>query len=157
MNVAMLVAILLGAAVPAVAELRDDDLGQPREISERSWLELRLQVLGQALSYPAYRVSVGLTDSNVVRFEFWISTPMSQHLAESGREDSEQILTYHAEGIQKRVGDLLHADFPRLWSDYDALRDFEGDFMTPGPELDDPPERWARWRQDTLEWSWRPR
>ena len=156
MSPALLAGILLCFAVPAMAELRNDDLAAPREISERSWLDLQLQVLGQGLSYPAYRVAVGLTDSNRVRFEFWISTPMAQHLTEAGREDSERILAYHAEGIQKRVGDLLQGEFPNLWSDYDAGWDFEGEFMTPGAELDDPPERWARWRKNELEWSWRP-
>ena len=156
MNLVLLTGILLYFAVPGIAELRNDDLSSPRVITERSWLDLQLHVLGQGLSYPAYRVSVGLTDSNRVRFEFWISTPMAQHLTETGRADSERILSYHAEGIQKRVGDLLHREFPDLWSVYDTGWDFEGEFMTPGAELDDPPERWASWRKNELEWSWRP-
>ncbi|MDA0337882.1 MAG: hypothetical protein O2782_22160 [bacterium] len=156
MKSALLAVIFLSASAASMADLPEQALAQPRKISERSWLELHLQVLGHGLSYPAYRVSVGLTDSNRVRFEFWISTPMAQHLTEAGREESERILAYHAEGIQKRVGDLLHREFAALWSGYDAKRDFQGEFMTPGVELDDPPERWASWQKNALQWSWSP-
>ncbi|HJP30771.1 MAG TPA: hypothetical protein QGF95_09480 [Candidatus Latescibacteria bacterium] len=154
---ALLVAgVLLAVGLPLAADLPAEDLALPRQVSEGSWLEMRLEVLGLALSYPAYRVSVSLTDSNQVGFEFWISTPMAKHLSEAGRKETERVLAYHAEGIQKRVGDLLRSEFPVLWPRYDGRHDFVGEFLTPGAELDDPPERWALWREDALEWSWRP-
>lgn len=150
-------ALCLGTpSTPVLAELRDADLAQIRQVSERDWLQLRLQVLGLGLSYPAYRVSVTLTDSNQVQFEFWMSTPMAQHLSEAGRKESERILAYHAEGIQRRVGRLLRDEFPVLWAEFDGQSDLMGDFLTPGDELEDPPQRWARWQEQDLVWSWRP-
>ncbi|HCL31021.1 MAG TPA: hypothetical protein DIC52_21645 [Candidatus Latescibacteria bacterium] len=148
--------LLLLASTPTLAELRGDDLTLPRQVTEGGWLDLRLQILGLGLSYPAYRVSVALTDSNQVRFEFWISSPMAQHLSDAGREETERILAYHAKGIQKRVADMIGKEFPVLSPRYDGRRDFKGEFMTPGVELDSEPERWARWREETLEWSWHP-
>ena len=88
-----------------------------------------------------------------MHFEFWLSTPMSQHLQESGRKETERLLTYHAEGIMERVAELLQRDFPRLWTSYDGESDFEGQFMVPGEELDAPPQRWARWRTGRFAWE----
>lgn len=152
----VLATVALICATPVRAELPEADLAQLRQVSQRDWLQLRLQVLGLGLSYPAYRVSVALTDSNRVRFEFWISTPMAQHLSEAGRKETERILSYHAEGIQRRVGRLLRDEFPLLWSRFDASADLSGDFLTPGDELEDPPQQWARWQGQELVWSWRP-
>lgn len=150
-----LAAALLCAA-PAAADLPADDLAAMRVITVRDWLHLRLQVLGQALSYPAYRVNLALAEDNRIRFEFWISTPMSRHLTEAGRRETERILAYHAEGMQNRVADLLEREFATLWPAYDSTTDFSGEFLTPGDELESPPDRWASWREGDLEWSWRP-
>jgi hypothetical protein len=101
-------------------------------------------------------VSVALTDSGRVDFEFWMSTGLAKHLSEEGRDETERILAYHAKGIQNRVADLLREEFSALWPSYDSRLDFGGDFMTAGTDLDAPPQRWARWREEALEWSWRP-
>jgi len=156
MGPAILGAFVLFAAAPTPAELPAQDLALPRQVTEGSWLNLRLQVLGLSLSYPAYRVSVALTDSDRVGFEFWMSTGMARHLSEEGRDETERILAYHAEGIENRVADLLREEFPALWPSYDSRLDFVGEFMTAGTDLDAPPQRWARWREEALEWSWRP-
>lgn len=146
--------LAVGAApTPAGAELRDEDLALPRTVSERVWLQLRLQVLGLELTYPAYRVAVELGDSNAVRFVLWISTPMAQHLQEAQREEATRVLSYHAEGIQRRVGELLQRDFPNLWPRYDGRRDFAGEFRVPAAKPDGPPQRWARWEADSLHWD----
>lgn len=147
------VAILSCAAVPTDAQLRDADLAQVRTVTEGDWLSLRLQVLGLELSYPAYRVVLELGDSSVVHFALWISTPMAKHLQDSGREESSRLLSYHAEGIQNRVADLLRRDFAKLWPRYDGRRDFAGEFMVPAAQPDGPPERWARWKEDALRWD----
>ena len=147
--------LCLGAARPAPAELPGAVLEAPRIVTTEDWLQLRLQVLGLGLSYPAYRVALHLDDGGV-RFEFWISTPMAQHLEEAGREESERILTYHARGIQRRVGDLLQREFADLAATYDGKADLMGEFLVPGEELDAPPQRWALWRDGDLAWSWRP-
>ncbi len=156
MSAALLTVLVLLSAVPTVAELPAQDLALPRQVTEGSWLNLRLQVLGLSLSYPAYRVSVALTDSDRVGFEFWMSTGMAKHLSEEGRDETERILAYHAKGIQNRVADLLREEFSALWPSYNSRLDFGGDFMTAGTDLDAPPQRWARWREEALEWSWRP-
>jgi hypothetical protein len=133
--------------------LRNSDLDQARQVSERDWLDLRLQVLGLKLTYPAYRVTLELTDSNRVAFVVWISTPMAKHLQESGRAETERLLGYHADGIQSRVGELLQSGFPALWADYDVSLDFGGEFMVPGEDVDTPPQRWARWQSGELIWD----
>jgi hypothetical protein len=150
----LVVVVICGRVGPSAAELGAADLGLARQVTQRSWLDMRLQLLGLGLSYPAYRVSVALTDSNQIRFEFWLSTPMASHLSDAGRKETERILAYHAEGIEKQVGDLLRGDFSVLWPRYDPGRDLVGEFMTPAKELEEPPEHWARWGADGLEWNW---
>ena len=81
---------------------------------------------------------------------------MAKHLSEEGRDETERILAYHAKGIQNRVAGLLREEFSALWPSYDSRLDFGGAFMTAGTDLDAPPQRWARWREEALEWSWRP-
>ncbi len=144
---------VLLAAQPVAAELVDAELDQPRTVTQREWLSLRLQVLGLRLSYPAYRVGLELADGNQVRFVLWISSPMAEHLKESGRRETKRLLTYHAEGIRTRVKELLEADFPSLWKAYDEGADFVGEFMAPGDEVEAPPQRWARWRKGDLRWE----
>lgn len=152
----VVLAAVSGTSVPAHAELYDDELNAPRVVTQRDWLDLRLSVLGLGLSYPAYRVSLALTDSNRVRFEFWISTPMAQHLSDAGRRQSEKVLSYHATGIQTRVSAMIEGEFPSLWPSFDETADLEGEFLTPADELEEPPERWASWRDGEFEWSWQP-
>ena len=144
---------LLLCARPGAAALGDAELDQPRTVTEREWLGLRLQVLGLQLSYPAYRVRLELTEGNEVQFVLWISSPLAEHLQESGRRETRRLLTYHAEGIRTRVEDLLEADFPSLWKAYDEGSDFVGEYMAPGEEVDAPPRRWARWQKGALRWE----
>ena len=144
---------LFFAALPAASELADAELDSPRTVTQREWLSLRLQVLGLQVSYPAYRVRLELADGNKVRFVLWISTPMAEHLQESGRRESARLLTYHAEGIRTRVEEMLEADFPNLWKGYEDRTDFAGEFMAPGDEVEDPPQRWARWHKGAFRWD----
>ena len=144
---------LLLCAQPGAAALGDAELDQPRTVTQREWLSLRLQVLGLRLSYPAYRVRLELTEGNKVQFSLWISAPMAEHLQESGRRETKRLLTYHAEGIRTRVEELLEADFPTLWKAYDERADFIGEYMAPGEEVEAPPQRWARWQKGAFRWE----
>ena len=109
-------------------ELRSEDLTIIRSVTERDWLNLKLELLGLRLSYPAYRVSLYLNQSNVIAFDFFLSAPLAQHLEDSGRGESERVLSYHAEGILNQVMTLLREEFPELWPGFDSRRDFSGVF-----------------------------
>ena len=61
---------LLATAAGVRAELRPVDLALPRAITERDWLQLKLEVLGQRLSFPAYRVQVQLDSEGCIAFSF---------------------------------------------------------------------------------------
>ena len=98
MSAALLTGLVLLAAVPTVAELPAQDLALPRQVTEGSWLNLRLQVLGLSLSYPAYRIDLNLNENNVIAFNFWISAPLALHLEEGGTGEMERVLAYHAAG-----------------------------------------------------------
>lgn len=133
-------------------ELRSEDLTIIRSVTERDWLNLKLELLGLRLSYPAYRVSLYLNQSNVIAFDFFLSAPLAQHLEESGRGESERVLSYHAEGILNQVMTLLREEFPELWPGFDSRGDFSGIFLKPGEEFDALPEEVAVWRKDRLKW-----
>ena len=133
-------------------ELRSEDLTIIRSVTEREWLNLKLELLGLRLSYPAYRVSLYLNPSNVISFDFFLSAPLAQHLEDSGRGETERVLSYHAEGILNQVMTMLREEFPELWPGFDSRRDFSGIFLKPGEELDALPQEVASWRKDRLNW-----
>ena len=133
-------------------ELRSEDLTVIRSVTERDWLNLKLELLGLRLSYPAYRVSLYLNPSNVIAFDFFLSAPLAQHLEDSGRGETERVLSYHAEGILNQVMTMLREEFPELWPGFDSRRDFSGIFLKPGDEFDALPEEVAFWRKDRLIW-----
>ena len=134
------------------AELRSEDLTIIRSVTERDWLNLKLELLGLRLSYPAYRVSLYLNPSNVIAFDFFLSAPLAQHLEDSGRGETERVLSYHAEGILNQVMTMLREEFPELWPGFDSRRDFSGVFLKPGEEFDALPQEVAFWRRDRLKW-----
>lgn len=133
-------------------DLRSEDLTVIRSVTERDWLNLKLELLGLRLSYPAYRVSLYLNPSNVIAFDFFLSAPLARHLEDSGRGESERVLSYHAEGILNQVMTLLREEFPELWPGFDSRGDFSGVFLRPGEEFDALPEEVAAWRKDRLKW-----
>ncbi len=137
---------------PGSTELRSEDLTIVRSVTERDWLNLKLELLGLRLSYPAYRVSLYLTPSNVIAFDFFLSVPLAQHLEDSGRGETERVLSYHAEGILNQVMTMLREEFPELWPGFDSRRDFSGIFLKPGEEFDALPQEVAFWRNDRLKW-----
>lgn len=145
----------LSTAPPARAEIRVEDLGLARTISERDWLQSRLEILGLRLSYPAYRVHVGLAvegsaTTESIAFTFWLSAPMSQHLRDAGQGELERVLTYHARGLARQVSALVSEEFPNLWPAFDLTSDLTGVFLIPGDDLEDPPREMAAWREDRL-------
>ena len=156
--VALLIVAVHGLATPGRAEIRDEYLGLTRTISEGDWLQSRLEILGLRLSYPAYRVHIGLAaeersrGTKGIAFTFWLSAPMSQHLSEAGRGETERVLAYHAQGVARQVGDLMREEFPELWPLLDLASDLTGIFLVPGDELEDPPREVAAWREDRLHW-----
>ena len=144
----------LGTA-PSRAEIRVEDLGAARTISEGDWLQSRLEILGLRLSYPAYRVHVGLAGersgaTRTIAFTFWLSAPMSQHLGDAGPSETERVLAYHARGLARQVSTLVSEEFPDLWPAFDLTSDLTGVFLMPGDELEDPPRELATWRADRL-------
>ena len=137
---------------PGSTELRSEDLTVIRSVTERDWLNLKLELLGLRLSYPAYRVSLYLNPSNVIAFDFFLSAPLAQHLEDSGRGETERVLSYHAEGILNQVMTMLREEFPELWPGFDSRGDFTGVFLKPGDEFDALPQEVAFWRKDRLKW-----
>ena len=137
---------------PGLTELRSEDLTVIRSVTERDWLNLKLELLGLRLSYPAYRVSLYLNPSNVIAFDFFLSAPLAQHLEDSGRGETERVLSYHAEGILNQVMTMLREEFSELWPGFDSRGDFTGVFLKPGDEFDALPEEVAFWRKDRLKW-----
>ncbi|MFH1570582.1 MAG: hypothetical protein ABIL09_21510 [Gemmatimonadota bacterium] len=154
-----LLLVLLGAATSGRAEIRSEDLNLVRTVTERDWLNLRLEVLGLRLSYPAYRVELSLGDGRAgpataaVSFRLWLSGAMAEHLQDAGRAETERVFAYHARGIASQVGELLRQEFPEVWPRYDAIEDVAGLFLAPGEKVDDPPRELARWAADKLEWT----
>ena len=143
---------LLGGA--AWAEIRWEDLEVQRAILERDWLQVKLEVLGLRLSYPAYRIQIGLDADNRIAFSFLASEGLAEYLTEkAGRAEAEKVLSYHAEGIRRQIERLLKEEFPSLWSGFDAETDFEGRFMGPGEKWDDPPRVIGLWKEGRFLWK----
>jgi hypothetical protein len=146
-------ALLSGPVAEARAEIRSMDLITIRSVLEGDWLRLKLEILGLKLSYPAYRIELGLNDENQVVFTFWTSRGLAEHLEEVGRGEAESILSYHARGIGVKLSALISTQFPELWPSFNARDDFKGFFMVPGTSWDDEPEELGRWGGDRLTWA----
>lgn len=145
---------LLLTAVSLGATLRWDDLEATRLVKERDWLELKLEVLGLRLSYPAYRIQLELDGGNAISFTFLASSGLAEHLTkEGGESEAEEMMGYHAKGIRDQVEKLLKDEFPELWSNYASQADFHGAYMGPGEKWDDPPRTIGSWKEDRLYWS----
>ena len=138
--------------VRASGEILNADLNAIRSVSEADWLQLKLELLGLRLSYPAYRIHLRLNEDNVIFFNFWISVPLAEHLEESGRGETERVLSYHAEGISSQVSTLVRQDFPEMWPNFELRSDLSGVFLVPGEEFDELPEEIAVWQRDDLRW-----
>ncbi len=136
----------------ATGEILNADLNAIRSVSEADWLQLKLELLGLRLSYPAYRIQLRLNEDNVISFNFWISAPLAEHLEEAGRGETERILAYHAEGIGSQVSTLVREDFPEMWPNFELRSDLSGVFLVPGDEFDSLPEEIAVWQRDELRW-----
>ena len=135
------------------AAIRREVLETTRPVKEKDWLKLNLTVLGLQLSYPAYRIHLELDDQNYLVFQFLASSGLADHLTErSEREDAEQLMNYHARGIQDQVERLLKDEFPSLWSGYNARADFTGTFMGPGENWDEPPRSIGVWKEGQFHW-----
>lgn len=148
--------LVLGTGWPAAvrADIDWEGLDSTRVLTHADWLKLRLEVLGQRLSFPAYRVYVALDEDRRIAFEFLASSGLADHLTETvDREQAEEIMTYHAEGIRNQVERLLEEDFPALWNRYEPDQDFIGVFRGPGSEWDDPPVTIGAWQENRFTWQ----
>ncbi|MDA1097221.1 MAG: hypothetical protein O3B84_08225 [Chloroflexi bacterium] len=141
---------LLFSSVRASGEILNADLNVIRSLAEGDWFRLKLELLGLRLSYPAYRIHLRLNEENVVSFNFWISTPLAEHLEQAGRGESERVLAYHADGISSQVSTLVREDFPEMWPAFDLRSDLKGVFLVPGDEFDSLPEEIAVWERNGL-------
>jgi hypothetical protein len=149
-----LAAVLLLAPGAARSELSEADLKAIRTVAESEWLRLRLEVLGLRLSFPAYRIDLGLSQERRIEFTFLASGGLAEHLRrEVGRGEAQEVLTYHARGIRDQVDNLLREEFAHLWSAFDARQDFAGRFLGPGERWDDPPQVLGAWREDSFSWE----
>jgi hypothetical protein len=128
-------------------------LDGPRAVTEGEWLQVRLELLGVRLSYPSYRVELGLDADRRVAFTFMASAGMAEYLAKQDRGDTAKLLAYHAEGIGHQVEELLKESFPDLWRGFSAAEDLRGRFLVPGGQNQAPPRELASWAGNTLYWS----
>ena len=140
------------SSVPSAGEILNADLNAIRAVSEGDWLQLKLELLGLRLSYPAYRIHLRLNENNVISFNFWISVPLAEHLEEAGRGESERVLDYHAAGISNQVSTLVREDFPEMWPNFELRSDLSGVFLVPGEDFDSLPEEIAVWQRSQLRW-----
>ena len=146
--------VVLSISVIAVqSNIYPQDLTITRSISEKDWLNLKLELLGLRLSYPAYRIFIDLNEENAVSFEFFLSSSLAQHLEDAGRGEAERVLSYHAEGILNQVMALLREDFAELWPGFDSRSDFGGLFLRPGEQFDSLPQEVGMWQADRLKWK----
>ncbi len=144
----------LGMGEQVHAELNWNVLQGERLVSQGDWLRLKLEVLALRLSYPAYRVSLELSEIPSIHFTFVASGGMAKHVTEEiEREAAEQVLSYHAQGIRDQLEKLLKEEFPMLWERFNRNVDFSGEFMGPGEEWSDPPRLIGEWKQDTYTWA----
>ena len=150
----ILIVILLISSTGARAELNWGDLNSTRTVTEADWLRVNLSLLGLKLSYPAYRISLDLTDDGVIEFVFVASSGMAGHLTEEiGKSEAEEVIAYHARGISKQIEELIRDEFPSLWSDFDARVDIRGRFLGPGAAWDDPPREIGSWLEKKFSWE----
>ncbi len=138
---------------PGGAEITSGDLQNSRTVREGDWLRLKLDVLGMRLSYPAYRIELKLDDDNKIVFTFFASAALGENLLEMGKNEAEEILVYHAEGIREQITVLVREEFAVLWSFFDAQEDVVGRFLAPSEDRRDPPHQLATWKGDRLYWT----
>ena len=138
------------SAGSARAEIDLADLNLTRSVSQGDWLRLRLEVLGLNLSYPAYRIHLEYQQDQGVIFTFSASSGMVQHCEEAGASEMEKVLVYHARGIRQQVSDLIQEQFPELWPRFNVVEDFQGQFLAPGDDWEDPPRLLGEWRGERL-------
>ena len=143
-------ATILMTNTAAISKIHGEDLNVSRSVAEGEWLQLKLEVLGLKLSYPAYRIGIDLDSDNRVSFNFWLSAPLAEHLLEGGEGETERVLSYHAEGLSDQVMRLLQDEFPELWPRFDVEEDVKGVFWAPGDEFDSLPNELAHWSQARL-------
>lgn len=145
--------VILGVFADRVSsEILSADLHTTRSIMERDWLQMKLEVMGLRLSFPAYRIELELTEDNVIFFTFLSSGGMAEHMSEAGRLETSNALTYHAEGIRDRVEELVQSDFQDIWPRFENRTDIQGRFLVPGKDWQEPPQELAVWRDDRLQW-----
>ena len=150
----ILIVILLISSTGARAELNWGDLNSTRTVTEADWLRVNLSLLGLKLSYPAYRITLELTDDGVIEFVFVASSGMAGHLTEEiGKSEAEEVISYHARGISEQIEELIRDEFPSLWSDFDARVDIRGRFLGPGADWDDPPREIGSWLEKKFSWE----
>ena len=135
---------------PATALLRPEVLSRPRTVTGARWLDLHLRLLGLELTYPAYRVHLGLDEAGeMIRFDFWISAPLARHLEDAGRSETKRVLTHHAAGIRDQ---LQEKHFVDLAGDFDTETDLVGNFYVPSEDIQAPPRQIAGWEQNAFTW-----
>ncbi|MBT3342965.1 MAG: hypothetical protein HN712_17950 [Gemmatimonadetes bacterium] len=140
-------------ATPAAAVLRSDVLSRPRTVTGSRWLDLHLRLLGLELTYPAYRVHLGLDETGeMIRFDFWISAPLARHLEDAGRNETRRVLSHHAAGIRDQLQEMLEKHFVDLAGDFDSEVDLVGSFFAPGEDIQAPPRQIAGWEKNTFTW-----
>lgn len=141
--------LLLAANTPVQSNIRFEDLTVVRSVTEGEWLQLKLALLGLKLSYLDYRIDIHL-EGGAITFNFRLSTPLAEHLEESGEGETGRMLAYHAEGISDQIVTLLQDEFPELWPRFDLSEDVFGVFWKPGDDFDSRPVELAYWRQQHL-------
>ncbi len=149
-----LLALVLWSPLAVRAELDWATLNATREVTEAKWLQLQLSVLGLKLSYPAYRISLQLTEDSAIEFTFVASSGMAEHLTEElDKRDADEVISYHAQGIRDQVETLIRDEFPNLWASFDPRQDFRGQFLGPGEKWNDPPREIGTWLENKFSWG----
>ncbi len=153
----ILLALIVGMPNLTDAELRSETLSRPRTIIGSQWLDLHLRLLGLELTYPAYRVHIGLSEQKTqIVFDFWISAPLARHLEDAGRSETKRVLSYHAAGIRDQLRDMLDQHFADLAAQFDAETDLTGTFYTPASDVKAPPVELAQWAENEFSWPTGP-
>jgi hypothetical protein len=141
-------------ASPAKAVLNADLLNQSKTVTGAQWIGLHLRLLGLELTYPAYRVHLVIDEEReAIKFDFWISSPLSRHLYDAGRRETQRVLSYHAGGIRDQLQEMLDQHFPDVAGDFDAEVDLIGTFYSPAEQVQAPPVPWANWEKNELSWA----
>ena len=137
----------------AQAEISNSDLNTSRNVQEREWLALKLEVMSLRLSYPAYRINLEISPDNAIVFTFLASGGLAEHLSELGPTEAKQMLAYHGSGIRDKVNDMIKDEFSSLWTGFDTEEDFAGRFLVPADDWDEPPKELASWVGDRFQWN----